>query len=311
MKKYNFGSFSAYGVEHILNYIKLKKTKATEIDNIRPIDNLISNDFGYFGGTGVLWFFSEVIKYQISNIELIFNLWKESLKYNDENYFSHPSLKNEWQAYKKTIERIIEVDNDFKQILLHKISSPYWIELHFFSLEVVKILHQALIYKQLYDNKILGMHKGSSAQTIFKEEGFKMRSSFFEALNNEEICQIEYYNINLLLKKQNKNEFNIKIPKPLISKNELQNFSQEEIIAIISDIGNNYLKNIKKIAERFYFKINCMHQNYETRNEFIDRICAFYKFKRNFQKVEEFIMANNENKKAWTYIFAYDDDEGY
>lgn len=76
--------------------------------------------------------FSEVIKYQISNIELIFNLWKESLKYNDENYFSHPSLKNEWQAYKKTIERIIEVDNDFKQILLHKISSPYWIELHFF-----------------------------------------------------------------------------------------------------------------------------------------------------------------------------------
>ncbi|MGB5029924.1 MAG: hypothetical protein WBO38_15595, partial [Chitinophagaceae bacterium] len=62
MKKYNFGSFSAYGVEHILNYIKLKKTKATEIDNIRPIDNLISNDFGYFGGTGVLWFFSEVIK---------------------------------------------------------------------------------------------------------------------------------------------------------------------------------------------------------------------------------------------------------
>ena len=196
----NLGAFTCYGIEYVFDYLgedkinlrieELEK-KSTGSMGISLKDFTYSDaEDCYFGGKGVLWVFDLVIQW-FDDIELVLFLYKNSKKYNEDNYQNGGLLKKKWEHYIESLNLLLDGTDEHKVYVEVNKINHYWMEYHFFYMQLsksfkksfkkIKELELDLIGSYEYNkNKLTGKilleiktrRKPLSGQYLFYREGF-------------------------------------------------------------------------------------------------------------------------------------------
>ncbi len=138
-----YGVFSNYEIEDVYNFIgneKLhKRLKELELTPTMgtTLSDFVSKDIKYLG-VGVINIFNMVLDYFPDDIDLALFLYNKSKSYNESNYFSSQKQKSDRIEYIEMINKMILRGEDVEYYKA-KLNSPYWLEVHFFYMTLMKL----------------------------------------------------------------------------------------------------------------------------------------------------------------------------
>jgi hypothetical protein len=138
-----YGVFSNYEIEDVYKFIgteKLhKRLKELELTPTMgtTLNDFISKDIKY-SGVGVINILNMVLDYFPDDIDLALFLYNKSKSYNESNYFSSQKQKNDRIEYREMINKMILRGEDVEYYKA-KLNCPYWLEVHFFYMTLMKL----------------------------------------------------------------------------------------------------------------------------------------------------------------------------
>ena len=328
----NLGAFTCYGIEYVFDYLGEDKInlRIEELEK-KPTGSMgISlKDFTYsdaedcyFGGKGVLWVFDLVIQW-FDDIELVLFLYKNSKKYNEDNYQNGGLLKKKWEHYIESLNLLLDGTEEHKVYVEVNKINPYWMEYHFFYMQLsksikkgfrnIKELELDLIGSyEFTKNKLTGKvllefktrRKPLSGQYLIYREGF--------VWYNLEPIEIQD-NFSVYQFTKDKNLYNLILEKEkLIARIELikSNPYSEKYISILQNIKldhvwgvviANYIANFKEISLRI--KQDCIpYPNRLLSNGIMWDIYDYYRQENYNLKAIEIAKLNNIYLDVWREI---------
>lgn len=328
----NLGAFTCYGIEYVFDYLGEDRIRQ-RIEDLEkePAGSmgLSLNDFTYrdsencyLGGKGILWFFDLLIQW-FNDIEFVIFLYQNSKKYKEDNYFNGGLLKVKWDEYILLMNRMIKRSPDKTIYYESNKLNPYWMEYHFFYMQLSKNIKRALKKKkemeldligsyEFKNNKLTGKlllelktrRKPLAGQYLMYREGFVWYDLELKEMRDDLLIYQFTKDKNLynLIMERDKSIATIKLLKlnsyREASISNLQNVNLEQLW---EEIIANYVGNFKEISLRV--KEDCLsYSNRVLSNGFMWDIHHYYEHKNNHAKAIEVAILNNTYLDVWRKI---------
>jgi hypothetical protein len=313
-----YGVFSNYEIEDVYNFIgkhKIEK-RLKELENVPTMGttliDFISRDIRYHG-IGVIEVFNMILEYFPNDFDLAYFLYNKSKEYDEGNYFSSEKQKNEREKYIESIKMMINRGEDVEYFKA-KLNSPFWLELHFFYMNLMKLFVTKQKEKQLLKFKIEGIYlveKNKMTKDDIILEIKKRRSpgvgNYLSVKSAPELHKV-WFDLELIT---NTNDIQYQFKKnsciyilkltlndAIIEKTSDNTTNDElklvntEIEIVVRDVVNNYIKNFESISNVVFMDFGQRLAN------------GFVSFASNYLDEQDELMAsliqlNNKFNKTW------------
>lgn len=332
----NLGAFTCYGINYVFDYSGENRInlRIQELEN-KPTMGISLKDFtycdaenSYFSGKGILWVFNLLIQW-FDDIEFIKFLYENSLKYSEENYHNNGLLEKKWNKHIEILNRFLVNTENTVNVEVKKLN-PYWMEYHFFYMEVSKSVIKAFkTIKELrldlsgeyeYEkNKLTGKvlleiktrRKPLTGQYLMYREGFVWFNLDLQELQDG--FSIYHFtkdkNIYRLILQKDKLSAIIEMLKsnPFAEKTSLI-LKDIKLDQFWSELITNYLNNFKAISIR-------IKQDYQSNsnkllsNGILWDIYNFFMQENKHQKAIQIAKLNNIYTDVWKEIPIEDENE--
>ncbi len=328
----NLGAFTCYGIEYVFDYLGEDKIKQ-RIEELekkpRGSIGLSLNEFTYrnaencyFSGKGVLWVFNLLIQW-FNDIEFVIFLYQNSKKYKEDNYFDGGLLKKNWHEYVELMNSMIKKNPDKTTYYESNKLNPYWMEYHFFYMQLSKNIKRAFKKKKEMELDLIGSYKFNkntltgkvllelktrrkplTGQYLMYRQGFVWYDLKPKEMQN---------NFSIFQFTKDKNLYNLILEKDKLfariellksnSNNEasISNLQDSNLDQLWHEVIANYIENFKVISLRI--KQDCLsYPNSLLSNGFTWDIHDYYEQQNNNAKVIEVAKLNNLYSDVWREI---------
>lgn len=330
----NLGAFTCYGIEYVFEYLGEDRIKL-RVENLEkePSMGISLKDFtyqnaenSYFNGAGTLWVFDLLIQW-FEDIELVQFLYENSKRYNEDNYYNDGLLKIKWGEYVESLNLLLRDGAENKVYLEVNKINRYWIEYHFFYMQLSKSIKKT--FKSLKELDLIGSYEVKKSKLIGKVLlEIKTRR---KPLTGQYLMYKEgfiWYNLELeetqksfssYQFRKNKNLYRLIVDnEKSIARIELRETDSysEKYISILRNIKlrkmwaeviANYIGNFDKISLRI--KQYCSpYSNRISSNSIMWDIYEYYKQENNPQRANEIAKLNNTYLDVWRVIPETDEE---
>ena len=313
-----YGVFSNYEIEDVYKFIgtekldmRLKELELTPTMGT-TLNDFVSKDIKYLG-VGVINIFNMILDYFPEDIELAIFLYNKSKNYNESNYFSSQKQKKERIEYIEMINRMI-LRGEEVEYYQAKLYSPFWLEVHFFYMTLMKLFVKKQSEIDLLKFNIVGKYKFEKNK-LFKEDivleiknrrsprtgnylsvksAQKLNRVWFDMDLISNINEIHYQfkkNSCHYILKVHFNEAIIDIISDNTTNEELK-LINTDIDEVVREMVNNYINNFETIS-----KIVLMDFGQKLANGFISFASSY--FDEEDELMKSLIELNDKHSESW------------
>jgi hypothetical protein len=279
-KKKELGTFSAYGMEDVFDFLTEERVKQKDLE-LRDKPTLVTSFSDFISREcvsstgGEFHFFFMMLIYFPNDLDLVKYLFKKSKSYSEANYPVKASLKEMWVRHLESMDRLIKKRPEDALSLESSKRSYYWLEYSLFYKALLSRLLTFFNQQKLSSLRLVGEFKRKGS-LIFDPEfeivyrahpkpktGYSLTIKSELLLENVKIELIEGSNGFSRFKTIFKS-YQIEFSKENVKITELELFSNEQIrqiketdfLTLIGEVIDNYIKNFEKISHRYTNDVN-------------------------------------------------------
>lgn len=274
-KKKELGTFSAYGMEDVFDFLTEERIKQKDLESRHTptlgtsLSDFISSECVSMP-SGEFRFFFMMLNYFPNDLGLVLYLFNKSKSYSEANYPVKASLKVMWTQHLECMDRLIKKRPEDALSLESNKRPYYWLEYSFFYESLLSRLLTFFNQQKLFSLNLTDEFKRKGSlisdpkfEIVYRahpkpKTGYSLTIKSESLLENVKIELIEGSNGFSRFKTIFKS-YQIEFSKESVKISELESFSNEQIrqiketdfLTLIGEVIDNYIENFAKISHRF------------------------------------------------------------